>query len=256
MRKPSLTGRLSFALAARLRLRQIPARAGRGVLSITFDDIPRSAWTNGGRILDQHGLHATYYLSGDLCGKIFEGREQYRREDVADIVAAGHEVGSHLFHHVSTLGLSPGQMRHEIARNDDFLQEVIGPNFLPQSFAYPYGEISISAKWLCNRRFASSRSVMGGLNGVGADRDQLRILPIDNVFASTADWAGIMDTVAREGAWAIALAHGVDDSGHAFSCPPDRLETLIQQALAAGLDIHPVGEVMGTPMTISVRSRL
>jgi peptidoglycan/xylan/chitin deacetylase (PgdA/CDA1 family) len=250
MRKPTLTGRLSFALAARLRLRQVPARAGRGVLSITFDDIPRSAWTNGGRILRQHGLRATYYLSGDLCGTNFEGREQYRREDVADIVAAGHEVGSHLFHHVSTLGLSPGQMRQEIARNDGFLQEVIGPDFRPQSFAYPYGEMSVSAKWLCNRRFASSRSVMEGLNGTGADRDQLRILPIDNVFATPADWAGILATAARDGAWAIALAHGVDDTGHAFSCPPDRLEALIQQALAEGLEIRPVGEVMSAPQHV------
>ncbi len=244
MRKPSLTGRLSFAVAARLRLRQIPPRAGRGVLSITFDDIPRSAWINGGRILRQHGLRATYYLSGDLCGTVFEGREQYRREDVPEIVAAGHEIGSHLFHHVSTLGLSPGKMRQEITRNDDFLQEVIGPDFLPQSFAYPYGEISVSAKWLCNRRFTSSRSVMEGLNGSGADRDQLRIVPIDNIFASATDWTSLMETVARDGAWAIALAHGVDDTGHAFSCPPDRLEAIIQQALAAGLDIRPVGEVM------------
>jgi peptidoglycan/xylan/chitin deacetylase (PgdA/CDA1 family) len=243
MRKLTFTDRVFFAIARRVRLRQMPARERRGVLSITFDDIPRSAC----HILGQHGLRATYYLSGDLCGKVLDGCEYYRREDVAQIAAAGHEVGSHLFHHVSTLGLSLGQMRDEIARNDRFLKEVLGPDFLPQSFAYPYGEISLGAKCLCSRRFASSRSVLGGLNGTGADQDQLRILPIDNIFATTTDCAGMLEAAAREGSWVIALAHRVDDTGHAYSCPPNRLETVIRQAMTAGLDIHPVSGVLGTP---------
>lgn len=244
MRNLSPANRLSFAVASRLALRRISIPSRRGFVSFTFDDIPRSAWTNGGRILDRYGLHATFYLSGDLCGKTFEGREQYRPEDVRDLVAAGHEVGSHLYHHLSTLRLGPQAVRNEIRMNDDFLQKVVGPDFRAESFAYPYGEISMAAKWLCSRRFQSARSVMDGLNGPGADGDQLRILPIDNIFAVRTDWDNIFETVARDGAWAIVLAHGVDDTDHAFSCPPPRLETAIQRAVAAGLEILPVASVL------------
>lgn len=244
MRKPTLAGRLSFAAATRIAFRRIPVPSGRGFLSLSFDDIPRSAWTEGGRILSRHGLRASYYLSGDLCGKVFENREQYRHEDIAEIVAAGHEVGSHLYHHVSTLTLSPKQMRSEIALNDSFLKQALGKDFMARSFAYPYGEISVAAKWLCNRRFLASRSVMPGLNGNGADAGQLRILPIDNIFAASTDLDAGIATVAREGAWAILLAHGVDDTGHDFSCPPSRLEAVIERAMAAGLEILPVAEVM------------
>lgn len=244
MRRVSFTGRLSFAAASRWTPRRLPLSPERGLISFSFDDIPRTAWTAGGAILGRYGVRGTYYLSGDLCGGVFEGRDQFRRDDVADIRAAGHEIGSHLFHHVSTLGLSVGQMRREIAANDDFLEEVIGPGFRAQSFAYPYGEVSVTAKWLCSRRFKASRSVRGGLNHSGADRDQLRILAIDNLFATETDWSGIFASIAREKAWAIVLAHGVDDSDHPFSCPPERLDAAVRGAMEAGLEILPVAEVM------------
>ncbi|MDM7932752.1 polysaccharide deacetylase family protein [Tabrizicola sp.] len=244
MRRSSLAGRLSFAAATRMAFRRVPVPPGRGFLSLSFDDIPLSAWTEGGPILSRHGLRASYYLSGDLCGKVFENREQYRQDDIADIIAAGHEIGSHLFHHVSTLTLSPNQMRREIALNDAFLKQAVGQDFMARSFAYPYGEISVAAKWLCNRRFLASRSVMPGLNSNGADAGQLRILPIDNIFAAETDIGAGIAAAARDGAWAILLAHGVDNTGHAFSCPPSRLEAVIERAMAAGLEILPVAEVM------------
>ncbi len=242
-RRTTLAGRISFAAATRLRLRRLPDLPGQGFLSISFDDIPRSAWTAGGEVLRRHGVRATYFLNGALCGTIFENREQYRPEDVADIAAEGHEIGSHLFHHVSTLGLTPGQVRREIALNDAFLQQAVGPGFRARSFAYPYGEISLGAKWLCSRRFATSRSVRPGLNRSGADRDQLRIIAIDNIFARGADWGATLAAVARQGAWAIALAHGVDDSDHPYSCPAERLDGFIRQARAAGLEILPIATV-------------
>lgn len=244
MRSVSSIGRLSFAIATRLALRRIATRPPRGFLSVTFDDIPRSAWTEGGRILHENGLRGTYYLSGDLCGRTFEGREQYHRDDVREIVAAGHEIGSHLFHHTSTLGLTSTEVQEEIALNDAFLGEVVGQDFRAKSFAYPYGEITLGAKWQCSRRFQVSRSVREGLNGAGADRDQLRILPIDNIFADRTDWPTTFTTIASERAWAIVLAHGVDDSGHPFSCPPSRLADILRRAKDAGLEILPVAEVM------------
>lgn len=244
MRKRPLLGRLSFAAATRWTPRPLHGKPPRGCLSISFDDVPRTAWTEGGAILARHGLRGTYYLSGDLCEGVFEGRPQYRREDVPAIAAAGHEVGSHLFHHLSTLTLSARRMRDEITANDAFLAGLLGPDFRPRSFAYPYGEVSLTAKRLCRDRFDAARSVQGGLNGTGADRDQLRILAIDNLFADQTDWNTIFRSVAEQGVWAILLAHGIDDSDHPFSCPPARLDSAIRHAIDAGLDILPVAEAL------------
>lgn len=243
-RKVTFVARLSFALATRLVFRKLATSPNRGYLSISFDDIPRSAWSEGGAILRRNGIRGTYYLSGDLCGKTFEGREQYRRSDVCEILSAGHELGSHLFHHRSALNLSSAEIRKEIDLNDTFLREVAGPDVHADSLAYPYGEVSVATKWLSSRRFISARGVQPGLNCKLADRDLLRVLPVDNLYAEKTDWSAILDSITREKAWGIVLAHGVDDSGHDYSCPPGRLETIIQSAQAAGVCILPVGDVM------------
>ncbi len=195
-------------------------------------------------MLDRHGIRGTYYLSGDLCGQVFEGREQFRQNDVADILAQGHEVGSHLYHHRSTLALGPREVAREIALNDAFLSDLAGPGFRARSIAYPYGEVSIGAKWLCSRRFQTARGARLGLNPDAADRDHLSVLPIDNAFADQIDWDRIFISVARTKAWAILLAHGLDRSDHPYSCPPTRLDHAIRSALDAGLTILPVAEVM------------
>jgi peptidoglycan/xylan/chitin deacetylase (PgdA/CDA1 family) len=244
LRRVTLAGRLSFAAAVRLRLRGLPRPADRGYLSISFDDIPRSAWTEGGAILGRHGLRGTYYLCGSLCGKVSEGREQFRQGDVADILAQGHEIGSHFYHHLSALALGPGQVAREIALNDAFLSDLAGPGFRARSIAYPYGEVSLGAKWLCSRRFQTARGARLGMNTGGADRDHLSVLALDNAFADQTDWNRIFLSVAREKAWVILLAHGLDGSDHPFSCPPARLDHAIRAALDAGLTILPVAEVI------------
>ncbi|MGL4238049.1 polysaccharide deacetylase family protein [Tabrizicola sp.] len=243
-RRATLAGRLSFAAATRLRLRRLPRPPDRGYLSLSFDDIPRSAWTEGGAILDRHGLRGTYYLCGSLCGQVFEGREQFRQGDVADILAQGHEIGSHFYHHHSALALGPRKVAREIALNDVFLSEVAGPGFRARSIAYPYGEVSVGAKWLCSRRFQTARGVRPGVNTHSADRDNLGVLAIDNAFADQTDWDRIFLSVAREKSWAILLAHGLDRSDHPFSCPPARLDQALRAALDAGLTILPVAEVI------------
>lgn len=69
MRGMPFAGGLSFAITTRMALRKLPVSPDRGNLSITFNDIPRSAWTEDGAILRQYGVRGTYYLCGDLCGK-------------------------------------------------------------------------------------------------------------------------------------------------------------------------------------------
>lgn len=158
--------------------------------------------------------------------------------------SAGHELGSHLYRHRSALNAGLAGIGRDIALNDRFLQEVAGPEFRAESFAYPYGEASVSAKWRARRRFSSARGVRPGLNRKLSDQDLLRVLPADNAHVAGANWTTILESVARERAWGIVLAHGVDDSGHDYSCPPDRLEAILKAARAANVCILPVGEVM------------
>jgi len=232
-------------IAKRVPIRRRPLRMDRGCISICFDDIPRTAWTVGGDILRAHGARATYYLNGGLCGGWFEEREQYRREDVEAIAAAGHEIGSHLYDHVSVLQISSRELRRQIARNDRFLADILGADFRAESLAYPYGDMSVSAKWICSRRFRACRSVLRGLNGGMVDLTQIRIVPLDQGFAQEVDWEATIAKAAREKAWIVALAHGVEERFHPFSCHPKTLDRVLRLAREAGLAVLPVTEALG-----------
>jgi len=240
MNRLSITDRVKIKIASRVTIRRETPRRTRGIFTVCFDDIPRSAWTEGGPVLAQHGVQGTYYLNGGLAGRMFEGREQHTREDVAAIAAARHEIGSHLYDHISVLRLNGKALERQIAMNDRFFCEVLGPDFRAENFAYPYGDMSVQAKRICARRFRSCRSVMRGLNNGTLDQDQLKIIPLDQGFAYQVAWDEVIERAAAEKSWLIALAHGVEERPPVYSCHPHTLDRVLQLARHAGLEIMPV----------------
>ncbi len=82
---------------------------GGGAIGLTFDDGPDPEHTPRVlEILARHGVHATFFVKGDAASA--------HPELVQRLVRAGHEVGSHGYHHRHALlhcelrrGQSPGQ---------------------------------------------------------------------------------------------------------------------------------------------------
>lgn len=101
--------------AARIRsARAFPARPRHISLSapiatVTFDDFARSAWTAGGKIVEEAGARATYYVSGSLCGQHIEGIEYFTETDLAEAHSRGHEAGCHTFSHLPIPGARKDQ---------------------------------------------------------------------------------------------------------------------------------------------------
>ena len=55
----SLWDALNRRLTARIPVNPVRNKSASALVSFTFDDFPRSAWTVGGPILKQHGVCAT-----------------------------------------------------------------------------------------------------------------------------------------------------------------------------------------------------
>jgi len=140
----------------------------RPIVSISFDDFPTSAWEIGGRILEQHGARASYYVAGNLCGTEFDGKPIIDACRLPDIAAAGHEIGCHTFNHRRLRELNAQEIETELDENLAFLRTVV-PNVELSTFAYPYGAVSLTAKRIASRRFAASRGVFAGVNAGTAD---------------------------------------------------------------------------------------
>ncbi len=52
------------------------------IVSFTFDDFPRSAYTVGGAILEEFGARGTYYATAGLMNRSNELGELFVRDDV------------------------------------------------------------------------------------------------------------------------------------------------------------------------------
>lgn len=234
-----------YLVAARERLRtSLFARTmlipnSRAVVSFTFDDFPRSAVSNGARLLQEYGARGTFYLTGSYCGKVVDGIKQYDAEDVISVAAAGHEIGCHTFTHSRVSKLSSAALRTEIERNANFLDRHL-PGRKLRTFAYPFGDLSFTATMRLQSRFVACRSSEPGLNIEFADLGRLRSVRLYNRLVGPEDISAIVKKAANSRAWLIFYTHDVNETPSNFGCTPALFEHTVKTVVAAGAEIHTV----------------
>lgn len=90
----------------------------RAEIALTFDDGP-SRWTAEiAAVFEEHGCRATFFLSGPAV--------ETRPEDVAILVAAGHELGNHLWSHTDASTQGSDEIRAELERTAEAIQRAGG----------------------------------------------------------------------------------------------------------------------------------
>ena len=222
-----------------LDVRPVRVAPSRGVFSISFDDIPVTAWTEAGPVLEQHGIKATYYVCGGLSGGSNMGLPQFETEHLQALHEAGHEVGCHTFEHVSTLTLSPAELDASLARNAEWVEERLDGHVM-RTFAYPFGDCALGSKPVIDSRFLCGRGVRDGVNAGRADRANLQAIGLESRRLPGYDLEALMSKTASEKGWLIAYGHDVMDGPTPYGCTPDDLDRVIRLAKAADLEILPV----------------
>src|SRR5579863_3853409 len=115
------------------------------LISFSFDDFPRTALTVGGSILQEAGVRGTYYAAPGLIGTLNHLGQHFCREDLLDLLAAGHELASHTYSHASARATRLANYVHEVEKGYQTLAGTLGLKTSRQ-FAYPYGEITLRVK--------------------------------------------------------------------------------------------------------------
>ena len=222
-----------------LDVRPATIQPTRGMLSLSFDDIPASAWLEAGPVLAQHGVKATYYVCGRLAGGRNLDLPQFETEHLQALYEAGHEVGCHTYEHVSTLRLSPTELDASLARNAAWVEERLD-GYQMQTFAYPFGDCVLGAKPVIDRRFLCGRGVRDGINTNRVDRNLLQAIGLESRRLPGYDLEALIGATARSKGWLIAYGHDVSDAPTPYGCKPEDIDRLIRLAKAADLDIQPV----------------
>lgn len=110
--------------------------------ALTFDDGPHAQGTPATlEILAAAGVRATFFLVG----------EQVRRNPslAGEIAAAGHEIALHCDRHRNLLRLAPGQVRDDIARARQTIEDRAG--VAVRLYRPPYGVLNAAALAIARR---------------------------------------------------------------------------------------------------------
>lgn len=232
----SIRQRLAYRAGSVLPLAHHDARTERGILSVTFDDFPRSAWTVGGELMAEAGGQATYYLSGTFHDATIDGVPYFRDEDVAHLVAAGHELGCHSFDHRSVLESSPGNYLRSVQRNAEFVGSLL-PGYRLRSHAFPYGHVRIANRIALRRRFEVLRGIQRPHRVTGFDPTHVDAGGLEDRRQGEIDWPRLIAETARARGWLVLFTHGVTDQPTPYDTRPPELKRILSCARSEGLDI-------------------
>lgn len=189
-------------------------------VALTFDDGPDHCLGEFLATLDRYGARATFFLVGEQV-RAAPGR-------VAEIVAAGHEVGLHCDQHLSHLSLTPRQVLEDLRRARATIEDAAGRPI--RLYRPPYGQYNL-VSWIAVGRLGWTR--------VRWSRD-----PRDWAADATPD--GIVAAVGKPRPGDIILLHDSDrysargSHERTLAALPRILDTIS----AAGLAARPVGVLL------------
>jgi len=213
-----------------------------GVVSFTFDDVPKSAFVAGGAILERYAARGTYYTSLKLAETETVVGPMFDREDVRAAHRAGHEIACHTYAHLDCDRAPKALILAEVRDNAAALSSLI-EGVIPENFAYPYGSVSPTAKRVLGPLFSSCRGIRPGINHGTIDLADLLATTLYDVDFDEVAMRWLVDRNRSVRGWLIFFTHDVVETPSPFGCKPGQLEALVAYAAKCST-ILPVREVV------------
>jgi peptidoglycan/xylan/chitin deacetylase (PgdA/CDA1 family) len=240
--KPLVKGVLRRA-ARYARSKALVMRNPAPLVTFTFDDVPDSAYINGAALLEQRGLHGTFYVASGTCGHEDAYWRVIGADQVRALYDAGHEIGCHTFSHMRVEDLDAQRMDEECAQNLRRLWELC-PGIALTNFCYPFGRASLPRKMQLQKRFDSCRGVYQGINAGTADLGMLRTIDLyDRTLTPDKLRRVVRETRERNG-WLIFTTHDVAETPSWIGCSPRLLEDAIAAVHAENMQCLPIRDAL------------
>lgn len=187
------------------------------IVSLTFDDGSASQYT-ALDVMRPHRMAGTFYINTAMVGS---SAYYMTWLQVADLAAAGNEIGGHTLHHVNMTGTEPDKERSEVC---DDRQALVAARLGSLSFAYPEGGLDAHAEKVVRSCGYLNARLTGGLwySGCGscpavetippADPYAIRTAPPVSTATTLADLqASVTTAEAHGGGWVPMVFHGICD---------------------------------------------
>ena len=216
--------------------RRAEIRLNPAVISICFDDVPRSAVTNGLPILAQEGVHATFYIAlacEDEDGDGTGGPTPFANaEEVRVLHRAGHHIGCHTYTHFDIGAGSTEALVQDCSRSRVELSKLTDGGPI-EHFAYPRGKVTRAAKEALGRDYKTLRGVYSGINSGSIDLTMLRSNRIYSGTLNLQALAALIRENEERSGWLMLYTHGVQENPDAWSTTPDDLLKVVRMCKAS-----------------------
>jgi len=134
----------------------------KGILTLTFDDGLKSQYEIAFKEMQKENIKGTLFLLADWEG-LFEGRELMSFEEAKEMQNEGWEIGSHTLDHLSLTILSEEEMKEELEKSKDILEN---KGFEIKTIAFPFGSYNENVIKETKKHYLASRPMEDGFNSI------------------------------------------------------------------------------------------
>jgi peptidoglycan/xylan/chitin deacetylase (PgdA/CDA1 family) len=203
------------------------------IISFTFDDVPPSAVTNGGRLLNEFGFKGTYYVASGIA----ENESSYLTvENLRQLKNDNHEIACHTFNHVSLRWASSNKTMQQSIKNINAIHNSL-PEYPVINFSYPFGEAGILSKRVLRKQFDSMRTSDYGLNYGMTDMSHLRAVSLYSKDFNQETLLDIIKKTVENKAWTIFYTHDVADNFGPWGTSIDDFKWILEQCNNNEIDV-------------------
>jgi peptidoglycan/xylan/chitin deacetylase (PgdA/CDA1 family) len=235
-----IPGKYRRTLAYRFCRRMAAIKTSVPIISFTFDDAPKTAFTLGGDILRAYGARATFFVSLGLLGSQTEVGTIASPDDLLHAVKEGNELGCHTYDHLDTWQTNTEEFIESVVKNREALDRIL-PGKCFKTFAYPISEPRPAVKCRLEKYFICCRGG-GQTPNVGvADLNLLKAYFLDrrNKIDTNAV-KKVIDYNSSCRGWLIFATHDVTDNPSPYGCTPNLFTEVVEHAVRSGALLLPV----------------
>lgn len=209
-------------------------------ISFTFDDFPRSALFEGGRILAEQGVRGTYFVSLKLLGSASPSGPIASQEDLTTLLHEGHQLGCHTYDHLDGCNVDIEVFEESIQANRRAFLEIVAAGDLPV-FAYPLNGPVLRIKRAVGKHFVACRGGKQRFNSGVIDLNLLNAFFLDKRNRSNLDAVRkVISQNAASRGWLIFATHDVAAEPSAYGCEPGYFEEVVRLSRQSGARVVPM----------------
>lgn len=211
-------------------------------ISFSFDDAPRTAFSNGGDILNAHGARGTYFVSLGMLESDSPSGTIASQDDLRLAVKEGHELGCHTFDHRDPWKTKMNVFEQSVLKNRQALARILQNTFF-STFAYPLCGPNPANKRLTGKLFSCCRGGGQTFNIGKTDFNLLKAFFLDMRKGLTIDTVKrLIDRNSVSRGWLIFATHDVADTPSPYGCQKEFFEKVVEYAVLSGASLLPVGK--------------